>query len=202
MPEYYMFNKPSGCVTARTDERHRTVMDYFPEEKREKLFPVGRLDRDTEGFLLVTDDGELCFKLLRPEHHIPKTYYFKATGTLSDEEIERLEGGVSIYKNRDYVTSPARIEAVRHLCYLDIIDHLPERERRMSERRAALPAVEGTVTITEGKKHQVRRMLRHVGCKIVYLKRIKMGDLALDEALPLGEYRPLTGEELSVLKNS
>lgn len=202
MPEYYMFNKPCGCVTARRDPRHKTVMDYFPEEKRDVLFPVGRLDRDTEGFLLVTDDGELCYRLLRPEHHVPKTYYFKATGELSDGEIKLLEGGVKIYKNSELVTAPARIVRLRELTYLDIACHLPEKDRRMSERCAAQPAVEGLVTVTEGKKHQVRRMLRHVGCKVVYLKRIKMGEISLDEALASGEYRPLTDVELGILKNS
>lgn len=200
MFEYYMFNKPCGCITARRDERHKTVMDYFPEEKRDVLFPVGRLDGDTEGFLLITDDGELCYKLLRPEHHIPKTYYFIATGSLSDDEVKLLEGGVKIYKNSDLVTSLAKIEHVRSLTYGDIAEYLPERDRRMSERRASLPATSGFVTITEGKKHQVRRMLRHVGCKIVYLKRVKMGDLCLDPELPLGEYRPLTEAELEILK--
>ncbi|MBR2466106.1 MAG: pseudouridine synthase [Clostridia bacterium] len=200
MAEYYMFNKPVGCITARRDERHKTVMDYFPEEKRDVLFPVGRLDGDTEGFLLVTDDGELCYKLLRPEHHIPKTYFFIATGALGDEKIALLEGGVKIYKNSDLITSPAKIEDVRALTYKDIAEHLPEKERRMSERRASLPAVSAFITITEGKKHQVRRMLRHVGCKIVYLKRVKMGELSLDAGLPLGKYRSLTAEELEILR--
>ncbi len=200
MAEYYMFNKPRGCITARRDERHKTVMDYFPEEKRDVLFPVGRLDGDTEGFLLVTDDGELCYKLLRPEHHIPKTYFFIALGALTDEKIALLEGGIKIYKNSELITSPAKIEDVRTLTYKDITEHLPEKERRMSERRASLPAVSAFVTITEGKKHQVRRMLRHVGCKIVYLKRVKMAELSLDAALPLGEYRALTDAELEILR--
>lgn len=202
MAEYYMFNKPVGCITARRDERHTTVMDYFPEEKRDTLFPVGRLDKDTEGFLLVTDDGELCFKLLRPEHHIPKTYFFVATGRLSEEEIALLERGVKIYKNKDLVTSPAKIDDVRALTLSDISEYLPEKERRMSERRLAQPACSGTVTITEGKKHQVRRMLRHVGCKIVHLKRVKMGEIPLDPHLTLGKYRALTEEEIKALKNS
>ncbi len=197
-----MFNKPCGYITARRDERHPTVMDFFPEAKRDRLFPVGRLDKDTEGFLLVTDDGELCYRLLRPEHHIPKTYFFIAQGALSEEEIKLLEGGVKIYKNCELQTSPAKIENVKRLTYSDISDHLPEADRRLSERRGALPASSGFVTITEGKKHQVRRMLRHVGCKIVYLKRVKMGELSLDENLSLGEYRALTKGELEILKNS
>ncbi len=202
MPKYYMFNKPCGCITARRDERQKTVMDFFPEEWRDTLFPVGRLDKETEGFLLVTDDGELCYRLLRPEHHIPKSYFFVALGEISDEAIKLLEGGVKIYKNKDVTTSPAKIEDVKRLTYRDIKDYLPEKERRMCQRRISLPASSGYVTITEGKKHQVRRMLRHIGCKIVYLKRTKMGALALDEKLSLGEYRPLSDEELEILKNT
>ena len=201
MPEYYMFNKPKGCITARSDPRHKTVMDYFPEEKRDTLFPVGRLDRDTVGFLLVTDDGELCYRLLRPEHHIPKSYYFVATGELTEEKIAKLEGGVKIYKNSDFVTSPAKITEVSALTYADIKEYLPEKDERFIQRRAAMPAASGTVTITEGKKHQVRRMLGHVGCKIIYLKRVKIGDLVLDDALKPGEYRPLTKTEIDILKS-
>ena len=202
MSEYYMFNKPQGCITARRDERHKTVMDYFPEVMRDTLFPVGRLDSDTEGFLLVTDDGALCYKLLRPEHHIPKTYYFVATGELSENEKSLLEGGVKIYKNSDLITAKAKIEDVKHLTYADIKEYLPEKEQRMSERRASQSATSGFITITEGKKHQVRRMLRHVGCKIVYLKRVKMGEVPLDPELALGEYRALKPRELDALKNS
>lgn len=201
MAEYYMFNKPRGCITARRDERHKTVMDFFPEEKRDVLFPVGRLDGDTEGFLLVTDDGELCYRLLRPEHHIPKTYYFKATGMLDAEKISLLEGGVRIYKNSEFYTSPAKLYGISHMTYADIKEYL-EDAHKMSERRNLQSAVEGFITITEGKKHQVRRMLRHVGCKVVYLKRTKMGDLSLDSTLPLGSYRPLTDDEIAVLKSS
>ncbi len=202
MPEYYMFNKPTGCITARRDERHKTVMDYFPEEKRDVLFPVGRLDRDTEGFLVVTDDGELCFNILRPEHRIPKTYFFIATGELSEEEKARIESGVRIYKNSDFVTAPARITVTERLTFRDIACFLPNGERPMSERRAAQPAVSGYVTVTEGKKHQVRRMIRHVGCKVISLKRVKIGELMLDKDLGPGEYRPLKREEIDLLKNS
>lgn len=200
MHEYYMFNKPAGCVTARRDERHKTVMDYFPNEKRDVLFPVGRLDRDTEGFLIVTDDGELCFNILSPAHHISKTYFFIATGELTDAETEKIEGGVQIYKNSDFVTAPAKIRVAERLTFRDIARYLPNGERPMSERRAAQPAVSGYITVTEGKKHQVRRMIRHVGCKVVFLKRVKIGELYLDESLSPGEYRSLTEKEIALLK--
>ena len=98
MSEYYMFHKPRGCVTARRDERHKTVMDYFPPEKRDVLFPVGRLDKDTEGLLLVTDDGVLCYHLLMPENEVSKTYFFWAQGLLTEEKCREVEGGVKIYQ--------------------------------------------------------------------------------------------------------
>ena len=91
MMEYYMFNKPSGCITARRDERHKTVMDYFPEEKRDLIFPVGRLDKDTEGFLLVTNDGQLFHELMMPERKVSKTYFFWAKGTITEDKISELD---------------------------------------------------------------------------------------------------------------
>ncbi len=200
MSEYYMLNKPLGCITARKDERHRTVMDYFPEEKRDTLFPVGRLDKETEGFLVVTDDGDLCYHLLHPEHHIPKTYYFVVLGRLTEENVRLLEGGVRIYKSSDFITASAKIKIEEHLSYLDVAPYLSEKERRTIKRRAEAPATSGLITITEGKKHQVRRMLRHVGCKVIYLKRVAIGALKLDTSLVPGAYRPLTEKELEALR--
>ena len=109
MPRYFMFHKPKGAVTARRDDRHKTVMDYFPEEDRDILFPVGRLDKDTEGFLIVTDDGMFTYRLLSPESHIEKTYFFYALGIPDEKKLSELQGGVSIYRNRDDKTAPAKI---------------------------------------------------------------------------------------------
>lgn len=200
MAEYYMFNKPRGCVTARRDERHKTVMDYFPEEKRDIIFPVGRLDKDTEGFLLVTDDGNLCFDLMKPEHEVPKTYFFWAQGTLSEEKIAELENGVSIYKNRDFETAPAKITLSKSATLADIKDLLVGDDIKVSNRRGMLPVISGYITITEGKKHQVKRMLRYAKCRIVYLKRVRIGGVELDPSLPCGKYRPLTQSEIELLR--
>ncbi len=202
MSEYYMFHKPRGCVTARRDERHKTVMDYFPPDKRETLFPVGRLDKDTEGLLLVTDDGALCYRLLMPESEVEKTYFFWAQGILTEEKCTELERGVKIYKNRDDITAPAKITVTGVSTLRDIKDLLSEDDNKVSNRRGDLPVTSGYITITEGKKHQVKRMIRYAGCRVVYLKRMSMGALALDESLAPGEYRPLTEEELALLELS
>ncbi len=202
MAEYYMFHKPRGCVTARSDDRHKTVMDYFPEEKRSTLFPVGRLDRDTEGLLIITDDGALTFKLLSPKSHIPKTYFFYAQGIPDPERLEEIKNGVKIYKNRDDITAPANVEITGYSTMREIKSFLSDTEESLANKRGELAVVSGIITITEGKKHQVKRMIRYTGAKVVYLKRLSMGKLKLDENLSLGEYRPLTDKEISILRNT
>lgn len=106
---YYMFNKPKGCITARTDEKHKTVMDYFPEDMRHILHPVGRLDKDTEGFLIITNDGIFNQRLMHPEFHVPKTYYFHALGILDDEKIRKLQSGVELIGEKIY----SRLKALK-----------------------------------------------------------------------------------------
>lgn len=200
MLEYYMFHKPRGCITARRDDRHKTVMDYFPEQRRNELFPVGRLDKDTEGFLLITNDGELCFELMSPENEIPKTYFFWALGTLSEEKIKEVESGVSIYKGRDFETAPAKITLSEVARLADIKELLSEEDAKMSHRRGEMQVMAGYITITEGKKHQVKRMIRYAGCRVLYLKRVKIGNLELDRELPRGSYRPLSSEEIDLIR--
>ena len=197
---YYMLNKPKGCVTARRDVRHRTVMDYFPECDRDLLFPVGRLDRDTVGFLLVTDDGMLCTRLMRPESHIEKTYFFIAKGEMSEENVTRLEAGIDISVKRMSKTKPASLEILERTTLGEVVSYLDEDNRKIALSRPDLPAFVGRLTITEGKKHQVKRMIRYFGAKVVYLRRISLGGVPLDESLAEGEYRELTEEELEILK--
>lgn len=169
---YYMFHKPAGCVCAIKDNVSRTVMEYLAKEDlRKDLFPVGRLDKDTEGLLLITNDGVLSHKLLSPKKHIPKTYYVRLKKPLSDADVKVLESGVDIGDKK--MTLPARI--------------------------TVLSGVEIFLTISEGRFHQVKRMLLAVGNEVIYLKRISMGSLCLDENLKPGEYRTLTGEELKNL---
>lgn len=170
---YYMFHKPAGIITATEDNFQKTVLDYFKEEPCKNLYPVGRLDKDTEGLLLITNDGELGHRLLSPRHHIPKTYFVKIEHELLEDEICRLEEGLDIGEKN--LTLPAKIEVIDECSVY--------------------------ITITEGKFHQVKRMFEAVNNKVLYLKRVSMGELSLDEALQLGEYRRLTEEEITYLKS-
>lgn len=175
--EYYLFHKPKGCVSATEDRVHKTVLDYLEQTVRKDLFPVGRLDIDTEGLLLITNDGELAHSLLSPAKHVTKTYYAKVEGRVTEEDVNLFEKGVDIGENK--LTKPATL----------VILYSGE-------------VSEVELTITEGKFHQVKRMFTSVGKEVVYLKRLSMGPLILTEDLKPGEYRPLTEEELDALKNA
>jgi|GEM_PF-217383 len=200
MPRYFMFNKPKGCVTARTDSLSKTVMDYFPEECRQTMYPVGRLDKDTEGLLLITDDGMLCRKLLLPKSHVPKTYFFYAIGELTEEKVSAISEGVEM-KGRELPALPASIRCTGTGVITDIAEYLSDDKRERLLKYPRQKIFSGYITITEGKKHQVKRMMRSIGCCIVYLKRTAMGSVPLDESLAPGCWRPLTEEELTALKN-
>ena len=202
MSEYYMLHKPRGCITARRDPRHKTVMDLFPEEKRDVLFPVGRLDKDTEGLLIVTNDGMLSFGLMNPRHKVCKTYFFWALGEPSEEKLSELERGVHIYSSSENFTSPATVQVLERSTLKDISHLLDYEDSKMSKRRGELPVYSGTITITEGKKHQVKRMIRYAGNRVLYLKRLSISGLLLDPALPIGQYRALTDEELLLLRGN
>lgn len=198
---YYMFNKPRGCITACFDERKKTVMDYIPEEEREGLFPVGRLDKDTEGFLILTDDGGFCFHVNNPEHRVEKTYVFWARGVLDAEKIALLEGGVSISQKKERLTAPAVVEKLGEATLRDIAHLLDEDMNKLRHtRRGDIPITKCRITITEGKKHQVKRMAKAVGMEIVYLERVAISGVALDETLPRGSFRPLRQEELEKIR--
>ena len=196
---YYMFNKPSGCITARRDPRHKTVMDYFPEELRDRLFPVGRLDKDTEGLLLVTDDGQFNFHLLSPQFGKKKTYFFYAMGIPDEKKLAELSNGVKIYSSRDDLTAPAEVKITEKTNLRGIKEYLSETDETLATRKGDVAAVGGYITITEGKKHQVKRMIRYTGAKVLYLKRVSISGIELDENLEKGKFRPLTDEELSIL---
>lgn len=173
--EYFMLHKPADCVSATTDTKHKTVLDYIEEKSRKDLFPVGRLDIDTEGLLLITNDGKLAHELLSPKKHVAKTYYAKIEGNVTEEDVLLFSKGVNIGEKER--TKPAHLHIL-------VSDKISEIE----------------LTITEGKYHQVKRMFEAVGKKVVYLKRISMGSLVLDESLKPGEYRKLTNRELACLK--
>ena len=199
---YYMFNKPRGCITACSDERHKTVMDYFPDSEREGLFPVGRLDKDTEGFLIITDDGQLSYRVTTPESEISKTYFFYAKGELDEKKIKMLEDGVDIMASTVHKTAPARAEKVGELTFRDIAEHLDCDPAKLKyTRHGDVPVTAVKITITEGKKHQVKKMAMAVGMRIVYLERIAIAGVPLDTSLKRGEYRPLTEQEVEQIRN-
>lgn len=180
---YYLLHKPSGCVTAKQDNVHKTVMEYFPDYIRAKdIAPVGRLDLDTEGLLLFTNDGSLTHHLLSPTHHIPKTYYAILDKEVPESAIELFKGGMDI--GDDKPTLPAELVV------------LPVETDNDGNN-----VYSAELTIHEGRFHQVKRMFEAVGCTVTYLKRISMGALTLGD-LQKGEYRKLTEEEVRELKKN
>ncbi|WP_373215693.1 pseudouridine synthase [Ruminococcus sp. 5_1_39BFAA] len=183
---YYLLHKPAGYVSATEDAKEKTVLELVPQEKRRKLFPVGRLDKDTEGLLLITDDGALAHELLSPKKHVDKTYYALLEGRVTVEDGERFLHGVDIGEKN--VTLPARLEILS----------VKEKEDASGEK---VWQSEILLTIHEGKFHQVKRMVEAVGKKVTYLKRISMGPLRLPKELEKGAYRPLTEEEIKALKS-
>lgn len=180
---YLMLNKPQGVVSSTEDTRDRTVVDLLePEYASFDVFPVGRLDKDTEGLLLLTNDGKLAHNLLSPRKHVPKTYYAKVEWEVGDEDRLAFEQGVTL--DDGYVTMPAKL-------------------RILSSGSAVMERVsEIELTIMEGKFHQVKRMFQAVGKKVVYLKRFSMGPLLLDQNLALGKSRELTEQELEALQRA
>ena len=223
---YYMFNKPAGCVSATTDNTCKTVIDYLKNEQVSGLFPVGRLDKDTEGLLIITNDGELAHKLLSPKKHVAKKYYARIKGNLPTDVEKRFEDGLDIGDEKK--TLPARIEVLQNARAIESTDKLTGKTDNMtgktdnttgntdnitdvviSDRSDALPDEgpalfdsEVYVVITEGRYHQVKRMFKAVGCEVTYLERKSMGGLELDDTLRRGEYRKLTAEEINTLLNT
>lgn len=178
---YLMLHKPSGVISATEDDRHRTVIDLLDASYRNfALFPVGRLDKDTEGLLFLTNDGQLAHQLLSPKYRVSKHYYAEVEGLLQSEDIKRFKQGLTL--DDGYTTLPADLKIVG-----------VDQDHRSSQAE---------VTLVEGKYHQVKRMFATVGKKVVYLKRMAMGGVSLDPALQLGQYRELTEQELAILKEN
>ena len=174
---YLMMNKPQGVLSATEDANDQTVVDLLEfEDARYEPFPVGRLDKDTEGFVLLTNNGKLAHELLSPKKHVPKTYYAKVEGTVTEEDVNTFKQGVTL--DDGYVTKPAELKVLK------------------SDQKSEIE-----LTITEGKFHQVKRMFIAVGKKVIYLKRLSIGPLQLDKTLALGEYRELTETEIEQLEN-
>lgn len=171
---YIMINKPDGVVSATEDGRDKTVIDLLPPNiQSDKLFPCGRLDKNTLGLMLITDNGDLAHELLSPRSHVSKSYRFKTADPISSEDAKRFESGVTLADG--YVTMPAQINLFEN-------------------------GDEGIITLKEGKYHQIKRMMGSLNNKIIYLERITFGPLVLDESLKRGEWRFLTDEEIEKLK--
>lgn len=171
---YILMNKPEGVVSATEDGRDRTVLDLLPQDMRKNdLFPCGRLDKNTLGLMLITDNGELAHKLLSPKSHVEKKYYFRSKYPLTEEESRRFENGLTL--DDGYETKPAGIELMGN-------------------------GDEGIITLVEGKYHQIKRMLEALNNKIIYLERISFGPLRLDKELERGEWRYLTDEETAAIE--
>ena len=175
---YYMLNKPAGIISASEDGREETVVDLISEPKRRDLFPVGRLDRDTEGLLLITNDGALSHRLLSPKHHVDKVYYVKVSGILTENDAELFRDGLVLTDGLECLPADLEILSVSDDDYVS----------------------EAEITIREGKFHQVKRMFASIGSEVIYLKRLSMGPISLDPGLAPGEYRRLTPEELTALE--
>ena len=172
---YYMLNKPRGVITATEDEKQETVLDLLPESlRRQEVFPVGRLDKDTEGLLLITNDGVFAHNLLSPKKHVKKLYEAKLDGFPGDRAIKEFEKGVTL--GDGYQALPAKLQFI-----------------------SVTPDVVARVEIYEGKFHQVKRMFKAVGATVIALKRLRMGEVWLDNNLKPGEFRELTNEEIIML---
>ncbi len=180
---YYMLHKPAGVISASEDPREATVVDLITEQKRKDLFPVGRLDRDTEGLLIITNDGEMAHRLLSPRHHVDKTYFARVSGVVNDEDIHAFREGLIL---------PDGLECLPAELIILTAKQLPGSSTSTSE-------VE--VTIREGKFHQIKRMFLALGHEVIYLKRLSMGPLELDPDLAPGEYRRLNPEEITQLRS-
>ena len=175
---YLMLHKPAGVVTANKDKKLPTVMDLLPPDiQSDKLYAVGRLDRDTTGLLLLTDNGPLGFQLLHPQYHVDKTYQVEVNGLLTPDHIQAFQKGIVFLDGT--ICKAARLE---------ILSASPSHSQ-------------ASITISEGKFHQVKKMFLSVGVKVVSLKRVQFGDFTLDPELAEGQFRPLNPEELEIIKN-
>ena len=171
---YIMMNKPEGVVSATEDGREKTVLDLLPPDvRRAGMFPCGRLDKNTLGLILLTDNGELGHRLLSPKHHVTKVYRFRSKFPISEADASRFEDGLVLEDG--YVTLPAKIELLG-------------------------AGDEGYITLTEGKYHQIKRMLESLNNRITYLERVRFGPLCLDDSLSRGEWRYLSDEEMAALE--
>lgn len=181
--EYYMLNKPAGVLSAANDKKAQTVVDLIETKNRKDLFPVGRLDKDTEGLLLITNDGPLAHNLLTPKKHVDKVYYAKVRDVMGKEQVRLFSEGLKIHD--DFTALPAKMEIIQ----------------THGQKGQEDAYTEVHVTIHEGKFHQIKKMFEAVGSEVLYLERLSFGPLELDQSLERGSYRKLSEEEIITLKS-
>ena len=185
---YYMLNKPAGVITATEDKKQTTVIDLIKDKKRRDLFPVGRLDKDTVGLLLITNDGDLAHRLLAPGKHVKKTYLVRVDGIITDEIKSGIENGVDIGDEK--LTAPAELRDIKLL---------GDAVEAVTGEQTAGCVSEAEITITEGRYHEIKRMFEAFGLNVIYLKRLSMGGLKLDPDLQEGQWKILSEKEIALL---
>lgn len=194
--EYFMLNKPKGVVSATEDRQYKTVVELLGEDGRKGLFPVGRLDLDTEGLLLLTNDGELAHRLLSPKRHVDKKYYARVSGILPEDAVWRMAQGMELEDGTKVM--PGRLEILG--VGGSAAGGGEKGPGRKEEERTG--ETEVFLTIQEGKYHQVKRMFEALGCRVEYLKRVSFGNLVLEDTLLPGQYRRLSEEETEGLRKA
>ena len=215
---YYLLHKPAGYVSATEDTREKTVLELVPKDGRRNLFPVGRLDKDTEGLLLVTDDGQLAHQLLSPKKHVDKTYFAVTEGKVVPEDIEKIQVGVDIGDEepalpgkleilkvweenpKQEVASGKDCERKNVKGDSETMTDKADNEEYKADVEKSFWRSEILLTIQEGRFHQVKRMMEAVGKKVIYMKRISIGPLTLPDDLQKGQARELTPDELAALR--
>ncbi len=190
----FMFHKPKGYLTARSDRTRPTIMCFFPAEAQAVLHPVGRLDLDTEGLLLLTDDGMLDHRLLRPEHRVEKIYRWRCFGRLDEDAMQALRRGVEL-EGLGCRSAPARARLLGYSTIGENEAMLPAKKHNHLMKNPQRPVTEGLLAVTEGRKHQIKLMIKAVGGHVFALKRLSIGSLVLDPALGPGAFRALRAEE-------
>lgn len=193
--KYYVFNKPFGYISACKDEHKPTIMKFFPQMEEEGLFPVGRLDRETEGLIFVTNDGQWFHRLMHPDFEKSKRYEFTVLGDITDEILENLRNGVKLTKGEETMPCEVTITWKGHLAQVYEDLHGDIRSKQKS-RRGDYPVTKGEIVISEGKKRQIRRMMRAFQCTVLQLKRLEIDGFLLPDDLLPGQFRELTEEEL------
>ncbi|MCI8642281.1 MAG: rRNA pseudouridine synthase [Lachnospiraceae bacterium] len=193
MYHYYIFHKPAGCITALRDENNPTILDYLGSLDMECLRPVGRLDLDTEGLLILTDDGAYNQQMTHPDMGIEKEYFFWALGSFTEEKRKILQCGAKLPGKNPSPARPAKVTILKECLLEDIHDFITGKKREhILKNRPETPVFSGYITVTEGRKHEVKRLLKSVSCCCVYLKRVRMGNVVLPGDLEVGKVREFT----------